>query len=49
MATKSAWRAKLGLLVDSLNTVVEKEMHMVVPKSVSFHTARMLTTTDTSE
>lgn len=36
------YRAKLGLIVPSTNTVMEPEYYLMAPKGVSIHTARML-------
>jgi len=35
------WRARIGLLVPSINTTMEPEMWQLVPKDVSVHTARI--------
>ncbi|NIM44594.1 MAG: maleate cis-trans isomerase [Nitrososphaeria archaeon] len=37
----SGWRAKLGILVPSVNYVMEPEFNMMAPEGVSIHTARM--------
>ena len=36
------WRAKLGLIIPSTNTVAEQEWHLMVPKGVSVSTARVM-------
>lgn len=35
------WRARIGLLVPSINTTMEPEMWSLVPENVSVHTARI--------
>jgi maleate isomerase len=35
------WRGRIGLLVPSVNTVVEPEFNRMVPEGVSVHAARM--------
>ena len=35
------WRARIGLLVPSINTTMETEMWSLVPENVSVHTARI--------
>jgi maleate isomerase len=35
------WRGRIGLLVPSVNTVVEPEMNRMVPGGISVHAARM--------
>jgi maleate isomerase len=35
------WRGRIGLLVPSVNTVVEPEMNRMVPRGISVHAARM--------
>ena len=38
----TGWRAKIGLLLPSVNSVVEPWFYGVAPKGVSFHSSRML-------
>gem|GEM_PF-4633866 len=40
------WRAKLGLIVPTTNTVNEAEWNMAAPDGVSIHGARMVLHTD---
>jgi maleate isomerase len=35
------WRAKLGILVPSVNTVMEPELNRLAPDGVSIHAARL--------
>lgn len=35
------WRARIGLLIDSLNTVCEPDFHRMRPEGVSIHASRM--------
>jgi maleate isomerase len=44
-----SWRTRIGLLLPSVNTVLEPEFYMVAPKGVSIHTARMKITSGTPE
>jgi len=37
----NGWRAKIGVLLPSINTVVEQFFNRVAPEGVSFHAARM--------
>ena len=37
------WRAKIGLIVPSNNTVIEPELYPILPDGVSLHAARILT------
>lgn len=41
MSNKSNWDKKLGVIYISSSTTLEREWHMVLPGSVSFHTARI--------
>ena len=43
------WRAKIGLLIPSINTVVEQWFNRVAPEGVSFHAARMTLKAATAE
>lgn len=36
------WKARIGLLLPSLNTVTEPEFNAMIPEGVSVHTARLL-------
>ena len=36
------WRARVGILLPSNNTVLEPEMASVVPEGVTFHATRMV-------
>lgn len=38
----AGWRARIGLIVPSVNTVLEPLYYQIAPPGVSFHTARML-------
>jgi len=42
------WRARLGLIIPSNNTVMQQEFSMVVPQGVSVHTARLGSVRDTT-
>lgn len=35
------WRARIGLLIPSVNTVVESEFSKILPEGVSIHGTRM--------
>ena len=35
------WRAKMGVIVPSTNTVVEHDFNRMAPPGVTFHTGRM--------
>jgi maleate cis-trans isomerase len=39
--TMYGWRARIGLLVPSINTTMETELWSIVPKGVSVHTGRI--------
>lgn len=45
----SPWRARLGLIVPSWNTVMEYECARMAPAGVSLHVARIAHTADTEE
>ena len=38
------WRAKIGIIIPSVNTTMEPEMWLMAPEGVSIHTSRMLAT-----
>jgi maleate cis-trans isomerase len=42
------WAARIGLLVPSINTVVESELHAMAPPGVAFLTARLVAQNDIS-
>lgn len=43
------WRARIGVLVPSTNTVVESEFNLMAPEGVSIHAARMKLTVTNPE
>ena len=45
----NGWRAKIGLLLPSTNTVVEQWFNRMAPEGVSFHSARMTIKVATAE
>lgn len=43
------WRAKLGVIVPSVNTTIEPELYRMAPPGVSIHSARVKLTEDTEQ
>lgn len=49
MVNLAGWRARLGVLVPSINKTMEPELYQMTPKGVSVHFARMRQKEDTVE